>query len=88
MRNVIARVSTHPMRRIAELSPRRWRELRSNPGTAPPTLAACPGASASSRRARRTTEERTHQGRLCHGKTPMRTFLDSVPLAKEKMLAA
>jgi hypothetical protein len=23
-----------------------------------------------------------------NGKTPMRTFLDSVPLAKEKMLAA
>ena len=33
-------------------------------------------------------EERTHQGRWCYGKTPMRTFLDSVPLAKEKMLAA
>ena len=32
--------------------------------------------------------ERTHQGRWCYGKTPMRTFLDSVPLAKEKMLAA
>jgi transposase InsO family protein len=33
-------------------------------------------------------EERTHQGRWCYGKTPLRTFLDSVPLAKEKMLAA
>ncbi len=33
-------------------------------------------------------EERTHQGRWCYGKTPMRTFLDSVPLAKEKLLAA
>lgn len=33
-------------------------------------------------------EERTHQGRCCYGKTPLRTFLDSVPLAKEKMLAA
>jgi transposase InsO family protein len=33
-------------------------------------------------------EERTHQGRWCYGKTPMQTFLDSVPLAKEKMLAA
>jgi Integrase core domain len=32
-------------------------------------------------------EERTHQGRWCYGKTPMRTFLDSVPLAKEKLLA-
>jgi transposase InsO family protein len=33
-------------------------------------------------------EQRTHQGRWCYGKTPMRTFLDSLPLAKEKMLAA
>jgi len=33
-------------------------------------------------------EERTHQGRWCYGKTPMQTFIDSVPLAKEKMLAA
>jgi transposase InsO family protein len=33
-------------------------------------------------------EERTHQGRWCYGKTPMQTFLDSVPLAKEKSLAA
>jgi transposase InsO family protein len=33
-------------------------------------------------------EERPHQGRWCYGKTPMQTFLDSVPLAKEKMLAA
>jgi transposase InsO family protein len=33
-------------------------------------------------------EERTHQGRWCYGKTPMQTFMDSIPLAKEKMLAA
>ena len=33
-------------------------------------------------------EQRTHQGRWCYGKTPMQTFIDSVPLAKEKMLAA
>jgi transposase InsO family protein len=33
-------------------------------------------------------EERTHQGRWCYGKTPMQTFLNSVPLAKETMLAA
>jgi len=33
-------------------------------------------------------EERTHQGRWCYGKTPMQTFRDSVPLAKEKMLVA
>ena len=29
-------------------------------------------------------EQRTHQGRWCFGKTPMRTFLDSVSLAREK----
>jgi len=33
-------------------------------------------------------EQRTHQGRWCYGKTPMQTFVDSIPLAKEKMLAA
>jgi transposase InsO family protein len=33
-------------------------------------------------------EQRPHQGRWCYGKTPMQTFIDSIPLAKEKMLAA
>jgi transposase InsO family protein len=33
-------------------------------------------------------ETRPHQGRWCYGKTPMQTFLDSIPLAKEKLLAA
>jgi transposase InsO family protein len=33
-------------------------------------------------------EQRTHQGRWCYGKTPMQTFLESIPMAKEKMLAA
>jgi len=33
-------------------------------------------------------EERTHQGQWCYGKTPTKTFMDSIPLAKEKMLAA
>jgi len=33
-------------------------------------------------------EHRSHQGRWCYGKTPMQTFVDSVPLAKEKILAA
>lgn len=31
-------------------------------------------------------EERTHTGKYCYGKTPMQTFLDSLPKAKEKML--
>jgi len=30
--------------------------------------------------------ERPHSGRYCYGKTPMETFTDSIPLAKEKML--
>ena len=33
-------------------------------------------------------EERPHQGRWCFGKTPIQTFLDATPLAKEKMIAA
>ena len=33
-------------------------------------------------------EVRTHQGRYCYGKTPMQTFLDAIPLAKEKLMAA
>jgi transposase InsO family protein len=33
-------------------------------------------------------QQRPHQGRWCYGKTPMHTFVDSVPLAKEKILAA
>lgn len=32
--------------------------------------------------------QRPHQGRWCYGKTPLKTFVDSVPLAKEKILAA
>jgi transposase InsO family protein len=37
---------------------------------------------------RRYNEERPHQGRWCFGKTPMQTFLDALPLAREKMIAA
>ena len=33
-------------------------------------------------------EERAHQGRWCFGKTPMQTFLDAVPIAQEKLIAA
>lgn len=33
-------------------------------------------------------EERTHSGKYCFGKTPMQTFKDSIPLAKEKMLSS
>jgi transposase InsO family protein len=32
-------------------------------------------------------EDRPHQGRWCYGKTPWQTWLDSLPLAKEKMLS-
>lgn len=31
---------------------------------------------------------RPHQGRWCFGKTPMQTFLDSIPIAQEKIMAA
>lgn len=31
-------------------------------------------------------ESRPHSGKYCYGKTPMQTFLDTLPLAKEKML--
>jgi hypothetical protein len=31
-------------------------------------------------------ESRPHSGKYCFGKTPMQTFLDSLPLAREKML--
>ncbi len=33
-------------------------------------------------------EERVHQGRWCYGRTPLQTFLETMPLAKEKVLAA
>jgi transposase InsO family protein len=33
-------------------------------------------------------EQRPHQGRWCYGKTPMQTFVDTTPLAREKMLSA
>ena len=33
-------------------------------------------------------EARPHQGRWCFAKTPMQTFLDAIPLAREKMIAA
>ena len=31
-------------------------------------------------------QSRPHSGKYCYGKTPMQTFLDSLPLAREKML--
>jgi hypothetical protein len=31
-------------------------------------------------------EIRTHQGRWCYGKTPVQTFLDSLPIAREKLI--
>jgi hypothetical protein len=34
---------------------------------------------------RQYNEERPHSGRYCYGKTPMQTFLDSLPMAREKM---
>jgi hypothetical protein len=37
---------------------------------------------------REYNEARSHQGRWCFGKTPMQTFLDALPMTKEKMIAA
>jgi transposase InsO family protein len=37
---------------------------------------------------REYNEARPHQGRWCYGKTPMQTFIDSLALAKEKLLVA
>ena len=31
-------------------------------------------------------KERPHSGKFCYGKTPMQTLLDSIPLAKEKLI--
>jgi len=31
-------------------------------------------------------QQRTHSGRYCYGKTPLQTFLDAIPLAKQKNL--
>ena len=34
---------------------------------------------------RRYNHERTHSGKYCYGKTPMQTFIDSIPPAEEKL---
>jgi Integrase core domain len=39
-------------------------------------------------RLRESNEERPHQGRWGFGRTPMQTFRDTIPLAKEKLWAA
>ena len=33
-------------------------------------------------------EKRPHQGRWCYGKTPLQTFIDTLPVAKEKLMQA
>lgn len=33
-------------------------------------------------------DQRPHQGRWCYGKTPMATFLDTAPVAREKLMPA
>jgi len=37
---------------------------------------------------REFNEARPHQGKWCFGKTPMQTFLDALPLAREKSIQA
>ena len=36
----------------------------------------------------RYNEQRPHTGKYCFGKTPMQTFFDSIPLAKDKLLGS
>jgi hypothetical protein len=36
---------------------------------------------------RRYNREWAHSGKYCYGKTPMQTFMDSIPLARENFLA-
>ncbi len=31
-------------------------------------------------------EKRSHSGKYCYGKTPMQTFLDAIPMTREKMI--
>lgn len=35
---------------------------------------------------REYNEERTHSGKYCYGKSPMQTFIDSLPMTKEKLI--
>jgi hypothetical protein len=35
---------------------------------------------------RKFNETKPHQGKRCFGKTPMQTFLDALPLAREESL--
>lgn len=35
---------------------------------------------------RQYNEERTHSGKYCYGKTPMQTFIDSLPMTMDKMI--
>ena len=37
---------------------------------------------------REYNEARSHQGRWCYGKTPMQTFVDALPIAREKLIQA
>jgi hypothetical protein len=37
---------------------------------------------------REYNEQRPHQGRWRFGKTPMQTYLDAMPIAKAKIIAA
>ena len=34
------------------------------------------------------SQARPHPGRWCYGKTPMQTFLDTLPIAREKSIRA
>jgi len=70
-----------------------WFNRRSRVGRTSSPQALRPHVLTSSKRSRREptgehNEARPHQGRWCFGKTPMQTFLDALPMTKEKMIAA
>jgi len=31
-------------------------------------------------------DKRPHSGKYCYGKTPMQTFIDAIPMTREKMI--
>jgi hypothetical protein len=35
---------------------------------------------------REYNEKRPHSGKYCYGKTPMQTFLDAIPMTRQKLV--
>ena len=79
-------------RKHGPLRGRSVRQIRTSVGLGPPFVAHPATVSHLDRRALLISsvaqQAPAHQGRWCFGKTPMQTFLDALPLAKEKLMAA